>query len=302
MANLKDIRNRISTVKNTQKVTKAMKMVSAAKLRRAQERILMLRPYAAKLREIIANVITAVEPENIPSKLIAVREPKQILFVLVTGNRGLAGPFNNNIIKETQRFIETHYATELADDRLHMICIGKKGFEYFQKRKYQIIGRNRDVFTGLSFDKVNTVVDEIFAAFEAETYDRVYLPFNEFKNVMAQNRIVENFLPLSVDTLAEENSSEEEKLNLQTDYIFEPNRTEILKELIPKALRIQFYRAVLESNAAEQGARMVAMDSATENAEELLKDLRIKYNKARQAAITKEILEISAGADALAAQ
>jgi len=301
MANLKEIRGRIQSVKNTQKVTKAMKMVSAVKLRRAQDRILMLRPYANKLREIIANVISNVEPENIPSKLIEVREVRKVLVVLVTSNRGLAGPFNSNIIKKAQHFIEENYAADLADNRIHMMCLGRKGFEHFKKRGYTILGGNRDVFSNLTFEKVNEVVDEIFDRFIAEEYDRVYLVFNEFRNVMSQNRLVENFLPLMVESMGED-EQEEQDISFQADYIFEPDREQILKELIPKALRIQLYRAVLESNAAEQGARMVAMDSATENAEELLKDLRISYNKARQAAITKEILEISAGADALAAE
>ena len=301
MANLKDIRNRIKSVKNTQKVTKAMKMVSAAKLRRAQDRILALRPYANKLRGIIGNVVSIVEPENIPSKLIEEREVKQILVVLVTSNRGLAGPFNANIQKRTQQFIQDNYAEEAAQDRLHMLCIGKKGEEFFRRRGVNTLKGNRDVFTNLSFEAVNELVDEVFHAFESGTYDKVYIAFNEFKNVMVQNQIVEPFLPLSVDSLDAEEAVEESSVQ-NADYIFEPDREAILKDLIPKALRLQLFRAVLESNAAEQGARMVAMDKATENAEELLKDLKIKYNKARQAAITKEILEISAGADALAAQ
>ena len=301
MANLKDIRNRIKSVKNTQKVTKAMKMVSAAKLRRAQDRILMLRPYAGKLREIIGNVISVVNPEDIPSNLIEVREVNNILLILVTSNRGLAGPFNANIIKAAKAFLEEQHAEDLAEGKVHFICIGKKGYEFFKNRNYQIVGENRDVYTNLSFDTVNEVVEEVFEGFESGTYDKVYLAYNEFKNVMVQNRIVEPFLPLSVENLdQEEEGAELEKL--KSDYIFEPDREEILKELIPKALRIQVFRAVLESNAAEQGARMVAMDTATENAEELLKTLRISYNKARQAAITTEILEISAGADALAQQ
>ena len=301
MANLKDIRNRIKSVKNTQKVTKAMKMVSAAKLRRAQDRILALRPYANKLRGIIGNVVSIVEPENIPSKLIEEREVKHILVVLVTSNRGLAGPFNANIQKRTQQFIEDNYAEEVAQDRLHMLCIGKKGEEFFRRRGVNTLKGNRDVFTNLSFEAVNELVDEVFDAFESGTYDKVYIAFNEFKNVMVQNQIVEPFLPLSVDSLDAEEAAEESSVQ-NADYIFEPDREAILKDLIPKALRLQLFRAVLESNAAEQGARMVAMDKATENAEDLLKELKIKYNKARQAAITKEILEISAGADALAAQ
>ena len=196
MANLKDIRNRIKSVKNTQKVTKAMKMVSAAKLRRAQDRILALRPYATKLRGIIGNVISIVEPENIPSRLIEQREVNNVLLVLVTSNRGLAGPFNANIQKRTQQFIQENYAEEAANDSLHMLCMGKKGEEYFRRRGINTLEGNRDVFTNLSFEGVNQIVDEIFEAFEKGTYDKVYLAFNEFKNVMVQNQIVETFLPL----------------------------------------------------------------------------------------------------------
>lgn len=298
MANLKEIRNRIHSVKSTQKVTKAMKMVSAAKLRRAQDRILMLRPYAAKLKEIIGNVIATVDPSEIPSKLIEGREVQNVLVILVTSNRGLAGPFNANIIKEARAFVEQAHPDLLAAGKVHFLCMGRKGFDFFRKRKYSMVGANHDVFTNLSFDKVNKVVDQVFEGFENGTYDKVYLAFNEFKNVMAQNRIVEPLLPLSVSAMEED--TQEAEPALKADYIFEPDRELILKDLIPKALRTQVFRAVLESNAAEQGARMVAMDKATENAEELLKSLKISYNKARQAAITTEILEISAGADALA--
>ena len=301
MANLKEIRGRIKTVKNTQKVTRAMKMVSAAKLRRAQDRIIMLRPYASKLREIINNVVAIVNPEDIPSKLIEVREVENVLVIVVTSNRGLAGPFNSNIIKHTQAFVDANYASKLKNGNVHFLCIGRKGYDHFRKRQVPIYGnQNQDVFSSLSFETVNELMDQVFEQFESGTYDKVYLAYNEFKNVMVQIRRMETLLPLAVEEMGESADSEETKLN--ADYIFEPDREEILKELIPKALRIQVYRAVLESNAAEQGARMVAMDKATENAEDLLKDLKIRYNKARQAAITTEILEISAGADALAAQ
>ncbi|MEM6260882.1 MAG: ATP synthase F1 subunit gamma [Bacteroidota bacterium] len=297
MANLKEIRVRIKSVKSTQQVTKAMKMVSAAKLRRAQDRIIQLRPYAGKLREIIGNVTASVDPSEIPSKLVEQREVKNTLMIVVTSNRGLAGPFNANLLKHVTGFIDENLSTDMAEGRLHFICVGGKGYDFFKKRGANVLGDREahDVLSDLSFERANQLVDEVFEGFESGTYDKVYLCFNEFKNVMAQNRIVENFLPVSVD------GSEEEKDTVNADYIFEPDREEILSNLIPTSLRIQFFRAVLESNAAEQGARMVAMDSATENAEELLKSLKLSYNKARQAAITKEILEIAAGADALEA-
>lgn len=296
MANLKEIRNRIKTVKSTQQVTKAMKMVAAAKLRRAQDRIIQLRPYALKLRELIGNVVSVLDLSEIPSPLVEKREVKNILVVLVTSNRGLAGPFNANIIKHTLQFLDDNHRQDLAEGRVQFICMGRKGHEQMKKRGYNVNGQNFDVLQNLSFDTVNEVNDLIFEKFTSGEVDKVYLMFNEFKNVMTQIRRADTLLPLSVDELDQAESAEPA---LASDYIFEPAREEILTDLIPKALRIQVFRAVLESNAAEQGARMVAMDAATENAEDLLRSLRISYNKARQASITKEILEIAAGADAL---
>lgn len=300
MANLKEILGRIKSVKNTQQVTKAMKMVAAAKLKRAQDRMLQLRPYAGKLKEIIGNVTSVVNPEDIPSKLVEVREEKNTLFVVVTSNRGLAGPFNTNLLKHANQFLQENYAQSLANGNAQFICMGRKGYDFFRKRGYNVNGKNFDVLTNLTFDAVNEVTDLIFGKFESGEVDKVYLIFNEFKNVMSQIRRVDQLLPLSVDSLGDGEGKETEGYN--SDYIFEPNREEILTELIPKALRTQVFQAVLESNAAEQGARMVAMDTATENAEDLLRGLRLSYNKARQAAITKQILEIAAGADALSAQ
>ncbi|MDX2283542.1 MAG: ATP synthase F1 subunit gamma [Bacteroidia bacterium] len=299
MANLKEIRARIKAVKGTQQVTKAMKMVAAAKLRRAQDQMLQLRPYASKLREIIGNVVSVLDAEEIPSRLVEAREVRNVLVVVVTSNRGLAGPFNTNIIRQVHQFAAEHHKALLDSGRVQFICIGRKGFEYFRKRGFPVNDRNYDVFAGLSFGKVNEVTDLIFRKFLSGEVDKVYLAYNEFKNVMTQIRRVDAFLPLAVDSIQGGSAQSSAR---KSDYIFEPGREEILTDLIPKALRIQVYRAVLESNASEQGARMVAMDAATENAEELLKQLRLNYNKARQASITKEILEIAAGANALAAQ
>lgn len=295
MANLKDIRGRIKGVKSTQQVTKAMKMVAASKLKRAQDRMFQLRPYATKMNELMQNVMATLELESLPSELTEAREVKNVLVVLVTSNRGLAGPFNTNIIKHALDFIKENYAEVEAKGGLHMLCIGQKGYEFFKKRGYNMVGENHDVFSGLSFDKVNDVIDQVFEGFLSEKYDRVHLVYNEFKNVMSQNKIAANFLPLSLEDVDTGDSAN------QTEYIYEPDKEEILSDLIPRVLRIKAFRAVLESNASEHGARMVAMDAATENAEELLKELKLSYNKARQAAITKEILEISAGADALKA-
>ena len=299
MANLKEIRLRIKSVQSTQQVTKAMKMVAAAKLRRAQDRMLQLRPYSAKLSEIIGNVVSSVNPEEIPSKLVDVREVNNILVLIITSNRGLAGPFNANIIKETMAFLKENHGSDLEAGKVQFMCLGRKGHEFFKKRGYEVNGDNFDVFTKLSFDKVNDVVDQVFEKFESGEVDKVYVAYNEFKNVMSQIKRVEPLLPLAVSNLGEDG---EEESATKADYIFEPDREEILLELIPKALRTQVFQAVLESNASEHGARMVAMDTATENAEELLKDLKISYNKARQASITTEILEISAGAAALESQ
>ncbi len=301
MANLKEIRNRIDSVKSTQQVTSAMKMVAAAKLRRAQDRIMSLRPYALKLREIIGNVISVVDIEDIPSRLVEQREVKNILVVVVTSNRGLAGPFNANIIKHTTQFLQEHHQAEMDNGQVQFICIGRKGYEFFKKRGYHVNDENYDVFADLSFDKVNEVNDLIFEKFLSGEVDKVYLMFNEFKNVMSQIRRADSLLPLAVSDLEaqKEMASAEAEKTMASDYIYEPNREDILTDLIPRSVRIQVFRAVLESNAAEHGARMVAMDAATENAEDLLSNLRISYNKARQASITKEILEIAAGADAL---
>lgn len=299
MANLKEIRGRIKTVKSTQQVTKAMKMVAAAKLRKAQDRMIQLRPYALKLREIIGNVVSVLDAQDIPSDLVRAREVNNLLVVLVTSNRGLAGPFNANIIKHTFAHLQQHYADEMENGRVQFICMGRKGYEFFQKRGFNVNGQNFDVFTDLTFERVNEVTEMVFEKYRSGEVDKVYLAFNEFQNVMSQVRRADVLLPLSVDSISEE--EEEAQAKLRSDYIFEPGKEEILTDLIPKALRTQVFRAVLESNAAEHGARMVAMDSATENAEELLRTLKLSYNKARQASITKEILEIAAGADALEA-
>lgn len=295
MANLKEIRLRIKGVQSTQKVTKAMKMVSAAKLKKSQNRMLALRPYAGKLKEIMDHVTAAVNPSDIPSKLVEKRPVENVLMIVVTTNRGLCGPFNSNLIKEINQFVDETYAAEKEAGKLHFLCVGKKGHEFYKKRGYNVLGTTEDydVFSNLTFDRANEVISQVFESFEAGTYDKVHLAYNEFKNVMAQTRQVENFLPVAVE-------QDDTAANApQALYIFEPDREQILSDLIPKALRTQFFRALLESNAAEQGARMVAMDAATENANDLIRDLRLKYNKARQATITKEILEIAAGADAL---
>lgn len=299
MANLKEIRGRIKSVKTTQQMTRAMKMVAAAKLRRAQDKILNLRPYAQKLREIMLDVRSNMPEEEFESPYAVARKPEKVLLVVVTSNRGLAGAFNSSVIKYTQQIIEEQYQAQRDADQLELLCIGKKGFEFFDRRGYSVIERkNFDLFSKLTFEAVADVSEMVMQGFVDGRWDRVDLVFNTFKNVLTQVKTQEQFLPLpSVSDDAGEGEGEQHGF---ANYIFEPDQEQILSDLIPRGLKISFFRAILESNAGEQGARMTAMDNATENAEELLKSLKLTYNQARQAAITTEILEIVAGADALA--
>ena len=307
MASLRDIRTRIASVKNTQQVTRAMKMVAAAKLRRAQERTFATRPYAFKLREIINEVRTKVHPDL--HDLFDKREEiNRVLLVVVTGDRGLAGAFNANVIKEAEATIAKQFAEYQASGNLDLICVGRKGHEHFKKRNYNVIGDNRGVFNDLTFDRVVDIVDQIIHGFRTRRWDRVVVVYNEFRNTISQNRIVEPFLPIPADeflTPVMESSEDyvgSTPTSNEVDFIFEPSPEEILEQLLPRYVHYQMWRVFLESNASEQGARMVAMDNATTNAGELLRSLNLSYNQARQAAITTEILEIASGAEALASQ
>ncbi len=288
MANLKDIRLRINSIKSTQQTTKAMKMVSAAKLRKAQDNIIRLRPYANKLKDIIHHLLLG--QQEIDSPYVKSREVKKVLLVVITSNKGLCGAFNSSIFKLVQATIQEKYTTQYKNGNLYLLCIGKKGYEFF-KKSHSLIGENYDLFTKISFEQTASIAEMVMQGFIEEKWDKVEIIYNEFKNVATQIRKVETFLPLEVP--------KSEKQNF-VDYIFEPNKEEILTELVPKILKIQFYKCILDSNASEHGARMVAMDSATENASQLISQLRLVYNKERQAAITKEILEIVGGAEALA--
>lgn len=295
MANLKEIRNRIKSVKSTQQITKAMKMVSAAKLRRAQDNIITLRPYAGKLKTLIDNLQSSgAEMEDI-SPLTVVRSPEKILLVVVTSNKGLCGAFNANVNRSTWQMLNEKYADQQKAGNVTLLCIGKYGFEFFSKRKFTVLdNKNTDLFSQLSFDNVNVVAERIIDGFVSGQWDRVEIVYNEFKNVATQRRVNEVLLPIQSVPEATANAG-----GSNSDYIFEPGRNEILSELLPKSVKIQLFKAVLESNAAEHGARMTAMDKATENANELLNKLKLYYNTARQAAITKELLEIVGGANAL---
>ncbi|NNE70291.1 MAG: ATP synthase F1 subunit gamma [Rhodothermales bacterium] len=304
MASLRDIRNRISSVRNTQQVTRAMKMVSAAKLRKAQEGIFQTRPYAFKVGEIISHLKRHVDPSTHP--LFSQEDNSEgVCLVIVTADRGLAGGFNSNLIKVAEKAIEERFAMERDNGQLHLICVGRKGHEHFAHRGYQILGDHRGAFDKLSFSTAAEVAKEAVEGYKSHKWDQVFVIYNEFKNTISQNRIVEPFLPIPshqfLTPVMEDQGlgEEEEELQAAVDYLFEPGAAKILDELVPRYLNYQLWRALLESNAAEQGARMVAMDNATNNAEDLLKDLKLKYNRARQDAITKELIEITSGADAL---
>ena len=285
MANLKEIRNRIVSVSSTMQITSAMKMVSAAKLKKAQDAITSMRPYASKLNNLIQNLSSSLEPD-MNSPFVSVREKNSILLVAITSNRGLCGAFNSNVIKKTRQLIIEEYSNK----KVSLITIGKKGSEILGKKE-KIISTHDYIFDDLNYKKANEISKEIMDGFIKELYDEVILVYNRFKNAATQIVETETFLPI------EENLDEESLKS--PDYIFEPNQSEIINELLPKALGIKFFKALRDSFASEHGARMTAMHKATDNATELRDQLKLTYNKARQAAITNEILEIVGGAEAL---
>ncbi|WP_186753897.1 ATP synthase F1 subunit gamma [Echinicola salinicaeni] len=287
MANLKEVKERINSVVSTQQITKAMKMVAAAKLRRAQDKITQMRPYSQKLTAILNNVSSGNEGS---SDLVYAekREVNNVLIVPVTSDKGLCGAFNTNIIKASMAAINT----EFAGKNITVLPLGKKALDTFKKQDFKLVDTYSDVFSDVSFDAVREAAEHAMEGFTDGTYDKVVLVYNEFKNVATQIVRNEQFLPM-------EQEASEESAATTVDYIMEPSREYIIQDLVPTSLKIQFYKAVLESNASEHGARMTAMDKATENAGELLKELKLMYNRTRQAAITNEILEIVAGAEAL---
>lgn len=291
---LKEVRDRIKSVRNTQQITKAMKMVSAAKLRRAQQAIVQMRPYANKLNDMLRNILSNLEGD-VETSFGQEREVKKVCLVVVTSNRGLAGSFNANICKAAAAKINSDYQTIYDAGNLSLLCIGRKGYEFFNKRypNANYITKYQELFNDLSFDSTAMVSKELMSAFEEGEFDRIDISYAFFKNVATQFAKVEQFLPV------EKIEAPEEDRNLKAYYIFEPNKTELLEYLIPSILQTQFQKFLLDTHASEHGARMTAMDKATENAKELLNDLKISYNKARQEAITKEILEIVGGAAAL---
>jgi len=294
MANLRDIRNRIDSIKNTRQITRAMKMVAAAKLRKAQDHIIQMRPYASKMKDIVARLVDNSSEEH---ELLKVSESiDEGLFIVIGYDRGLCGAFNNNLFKVVEQTIESDYAQYKEEGSLSLICVGRKAIKYFGKREYNIKAEFPDFFGDLDFAKASEIMTIAENGFKAGEFDEVKLAYNEFKSVIAQERNVESVLPIDPANLIEEEGESDFSKN---EYIFEPDIDKILKKLLPSHLNLQMWRAILESNAAEQGARMTSMDNATENANELQEDLELEYNRARQSAITTEISEIISGAQAL---
>ena len=292
MANLKEVRTRITSVSSTQQITSAMKMVSASKLRRAQDAIVSLRPYANKLNEILQNLVSVTDSSQ--AIYSGNRDVQIVLLVAITSNRGLCGAFNSNVIKKTKALAFGKY----KDRQVSVLAIGKKADEAFKGTELHIIGsdlpkRLHKLFDQLTFENVAPVAESIMENYVIGQFDKVDIIYNQFKNAAVQNLVVEQYLPVLPP------EEDEESSDMVHDYIFEPNKEDIVEELIPRSLKIQLYRAILESHAAEHGARMTAMHKATENASDMLKELKIKYNKARQASITNELIEIVSGADAL---
>jgi F-type H+-transporting ATPase subunit gamma len=290
MPNLKEIRNRIVSVGSTMQITSAMKMVSAAKLKRAQDAVTKLRPYAAKLKELLQNLSAVTDPSE--NKFAKINDSKSVLIVAVTSNRGLCGGFNNNIIKRVQYLIQN----DLKENDVKVLCLGKKVKDVIKKTPNYFITEElsavEDIFSDLTFDRASTIANELMELYKQQQFSKIVVVYNRFVNAATQAIETEQFLPvLEVKQV--------EGVSVAQDYIFEPNKEDLIAALIPKSLKIQLFKALLDSNASENGARMTAMHKATDNANDLQKSLKLSYNKARQAAITNEILEIVGGAEAL---
>lgn len=287
---LKEVRNRIKSVQSTQQITKAMKMVSAAKLRRAQDAITQMRPYAQKLQEMLSNIVSNIEGGT-SIKLAEERNIEKVLFITITSDRGLCGAYNSNIIKLTKSVIAEKYATQFAKGNVAIWNIGKKGWEALTKQGYKTNADFKDIYLNLNFENVQAAAQAAVKAFENKEFDAVEIVYSQFKNAASQSFVAEAFLP--IPKVASKAGGK------KSDFIFDPNKEELIAELMPKILNTQLYKAVLDGNASEHGARMTAMDKASDNANELLKSLKISYNRARQAAITTELTEIVSGAAAL---
>jgi F-type H+-transporting ATPase subunit gamma len=292
MPNLKAIRIRIASVKSTRQITSAMKMVAAAKLRKAQDKIVRLRPYANKLHEILVNLSQSLADSEIENVYGRKTSPEKILIIVITSNRGLCGAFNSNVIKEARRIIADNYYDQYKKGGVRFLTIGKKGFDYLRKQKFDIAGANNELLNELTFEKTSEIAEKVMNSFVSGEFDRIEIIYNHFKNAAVQQLTRELFLPV-------ESALVTGKTSVAADYIYEPDKEAIIKELIPKSLKIQFYKAVLDSFVSENGARMTAMHKATDNANTMVNDLTLQYNKARQASITNQILEVVSGAEAL---
>jgi F-type H+-transporting ATPase subunit gamma len=287
---LKEVRNRIKSIQNSQQITKAMKMVSAAKLRRAQDAIIQMRPYAKKLQELLSNIVSSSEGE-VGMSLATERPVEKVLLIVITSDRGLAGAYNANLIKLAKTTIKEKYTAQAAKGNVFIWSIGKKGYEHFAKNNFKVSDTFKDIFLQLNFENVQACARAAVKAFENKEFDAVDIVYSEFKNAATQQFVVEKFLPIP--------KVEKVKGAANNDFIFEPAKEELIAELMPKILNTQLFKAILDASASEHGARMTAMDKASENANELLRSLRLSYNRARQAAITTELTEIVSGAAAL---
>ena len=295
MANLKDIRTRIASVKSTQQVTSAMKMVSAAKLRKAQDAILQLRPYAEKLNEILSNVCNNLS-SDVVNKFADRKTKDKILIIAITSNRGLCGGFNSNVVKRTSELLTTTFIEQAKKNKVDIIAIGKKAVDGLKSKGIKVTKGYLEFYDQMNYESVSEIAESIMDRYSNGDYDHVELVYNQFKNAAVQNLTNEQFLPVALVSSKEESTK---KTGYRLAYVFEPTMEQIVSDVIPQSLKIQFLKAVLDSVAAEHGARMTAMHKATDNAFDLIKDLKLNYNKARQASITNEILEIVSGANAM---
>jgi len=294
LASLKEVRIRIESIHSTQQITSAMKLVAASKLRRTQNAVQALAPYAGKLREILGNLTSSLENTD-EAVYTKVRPVQRVLLLVVTSNRGLCGPFNTNVIKGAKAYIDENYREINQKGQLDLFTIGKKATDFFKKNKFNVVNSNNEIFDALTFTNTATIAEGLMTAFATKKYDKIEIIYNHFKNAGQQVLTIDQYLPVIPVAAAADAKATTQK----ADYIFEPEKSVLIRELLPKVLKVQLYKTILDSYAAEHGARMTAMSQATENAKDILKQLRLSYNKARQAAITKELLEIVSGAEAL---
>ncbi len=299
MGNLKEVRNRIASVKNTQQITNAMKMVSASKLRKSQTSIQKIRPYNRKLLDILNYISRDFNLKEMDVPLLKKPEPEKVLLVGFSANRGLCGSFNSSIMKAFQKIVKSNYSQQKSNGTLHTYPVGKKIHQYLASHNYPIESYEEDLVEKPTYEKVALLADKLIHLFTQEGFDRIELVYNSYKNTATQEIISEIFLPMHMEEDENQMDEEEDSWSNIQEYIYEPSREAIIRDLLPKILRVQLFKIFLDSNAAEHGARMTAMHQATENAKELLKDLKLAYNKARQSAITNEIIEITSGANAL---